>query len=206
MNIIKSVRIPKPCQESWQQMTPVSGGRHCDSCCKTVIDFMVMTDAEIIQYLSLTKNVCGRFEQVQLTNINHKLHTENLKAGGWWKRAVIFLGMIGLTAFKAGAQQKTAIVKTADTTLGHRMVGKVYAPQAHVHKGKSPHKLPLPEARSIGVTLTLPETGLYCSTDVAPVLSDYNGTKTMLTSVGSVSVAIKASLPKRLWYKIKTIF
>ena len=47
MTHIKNISIPQPCSQSWQQMTPVEQGRHCESCCKTVVDFTPMSNDEI---------------------------------------------------------------------------------------------------------------------------------------------------------------
>ena len=62
MTDIKAIHIPEPCHQSWQQMSVNTEGRHCDHCCKTVVDFTRMSDGEIIKYLSAKTNVCGRFE------------------------------------------------------------------------------------------------------------------------------------------------
>lgn len=59
--------IPEPCHENWQQMQPNKDGRHCLSCQKTVVDFSLMTDKDILDYISLASdNVCGRFDHHQL--------------------------------------------------------------------------------------------------------------------------------------------
>jgi hypothetical protein len=59
--------LPAPCEQSWHDMQPVSGGRHCNSCSKTIIDFSVLTDAEIFAAISNSKGtVCGRFANDQL--------------------------------------------------------------------------------------------------------------------------------------------
>ncbi len=44
MSQLKSVNVSKPCHETWQAMTPVTGGRHCRSCSKTVTDFTKMSN------------------------------------------------------------------------------------------------------------------------------------------------------------------
>jgi hypothetical protein len=31
--------IPAPCEQSWNDMQPALGGRHCNSCSKTIVDF-----------------------------------------------------------------------------------------------------------------------------------------------------------------------
>lgn len=62
-----TVSIPHPCQQSWEAMTPAAGGRFCDSCRKTVIDFSGLTDSQVLELLSdPSKKYCGRFKQSQL--------------------------------------------------------------------------------------------------------------------------------------------
>ena len=61
------IHIPKPCQEDWQQMTPVTNGRYCNSCTKQVVDFSTMSDVEVLNFLSRsTGKLCGRFSTDQL--------------------------------------------------------------------------------------------------------------------------------------------
>ncbi|HEX8326355.1 MAG TPA: carboxypeptidase-like regulatory domain-containing protein [Hymenobacter sp.] len=62
------LQIPQPCNESWDAMSPVSTGRHCAACHKTVVDFTHQTDAEILAYLARASGTrtCGRFAAGQL--------------------------------------------------------------------------------------------------------------------------------------------
>lgn len=61
------MRIPVPCHEDWNRMEPNEKGRHCLSCQKTVVDFTIMSDAEIVQYMKEAKgNVCGRLRAGQM--------------------------------------------------------------------------------------------------------------------------------------------
>src|SRR5215211_4115802 len=61
------LHIPEPCHENWQNMTQQEQGRFCGSCQKTVVDFSVMTDKEILGYFSKSsQHVCGRFTNDQL--------------------------------------------------------------------------------------------------------------------------------------------
>ncbi|WP_183561137.1 hypothetical protein [Mucilaginibacter sp. SP1R1] len=140
MTPIKSISIPTPCHESWQQMTPVEHGRHCRQCCKTVTDFTVMSNQQIISHLSNQKNVCGRFGEQQLHSINHELYIENLSAPNGWKKWVMAIGILSSTLFfKAQAQTKPIkVVQThnkpgkpvRDTTIvGDTVIlGKVASP------------------------------------------------------------------------------
>ncbi|WP_223652486.1 carboxypeptidase-like regulatory domain-containing protein [Hymenobacter psoromatis] len=65
--LARSVRIPRPCAESWAAMTPTPAGRHCAACQKVVVDFTQKTDAEILAYLAGAAGpACGRFRAGQL--------------------------------------------------------------------------------------------------------------------------------------------
>jgi hypothetical protein len=64
--------IQKPCTEDWGKMSPESAekaNRHCQVCCKTVIDFSKKSDTEIVDFLKTNaeKKICGRFRSEQLT-------------------------------------------------------------------------------------------------------------------------------------------
>ncbi|WP_345124937.1 carboxypeptidase-like regulatory domain-containing protein [Hymenobacter antarcticus] len=63
-----SLTIPQPCHQSWAAMTPTVAGRHCAACEKTVVDFTLKTDAEILAFLAgaVSGRTCGRFAAGQL--------------------------------------------------------------------------------------------------------------------------------------------
>lgn len=65
-NII--IRIPEPCHEDWNKMTPDANGKFCGSCQKSVFDFSNKTDEEIKDILMHYKDqkVCGRFKTTQI--------------------------------------------------------------------------------------------------------------------------------------------
>jgi hypothetical protein len=83
MNMLKRISIPEPCHQPWQEMATVSGGRHCDSCCKTVVDFTEMSTGEVIKYLATAKNVCGRFTDNQLPGLNQSVKLSNSPRKIW---------------------------------------------------------------------------------------------------------------------------
>jgi CarboxypepD_reg-like domain len=61
------ITLPEPCHENWDAMEEVEKGRICMSCQKTVVDFTVMTDDEMLQFLSQSISIpCGRFAPDQL--------------------------------------------------------------------------------------------------------------------------------------------
>ncbi|SFN01736.1 TonB-dependent outer membrane receptor, SusC/RagA subfamily, signature region [Chryseobacterium oleae] len=61
------ITIPKPCHENWEAMTPEEKGRFCSVCSKTVRDFTISSDQEIIEVFShSSENICGNFNASQL--------------------------------------------------------------------------------------------------------------------------------------------
>ncbi|MCT2406354.1 TonB-dependent receptor plug domain-containing protein [Chryseobacterium antibioticum] len=61
------ITIPKPCHENWEMMTPEEKGRFCSVCSKTVRDFTVASDQEIIEVFShSSEDICGNFNASQL--------------------------------------------------------------------------------------------------------------------------------------------
>lgn len=62
------IKIPKPCHENWQSMTPQEQGRFCGSCQKVVVDFSMMSDREMLDTISKAagQSLCGRFGNDQL--------------------------------------------------------------------------------------------------------------------------------------------
>ncbi len=62
-----TIRIPQPCAESWDAMTPAIADRHCAACQKTVVDFTRKTDAEILVALRQAVGAtCGRLRADQV--------------------------------------------------------------------------------------------------------------------------------------------
>lgn len=61
------IQIPEPCSENWNQMHSLPGGRFCDNCEKTVVDFSQMTDNELARFIEKNdQKLCGRFRSDQL--------------------------------------------------------------------------------------------------------------------------------------------
>jgi len=106
MTRTKSINITKPCHELWQQMMPVEGGRHCQSCCKMVIDFSAMTDAQIIGYLGRQSNLCGRFEDGQLVRINQQLQEKPTPFIFFKRMGLAAAVLMAIPFARANAQKK----------------------------------------------------------------------------------------------------
>jgi hypothetical protein len=129
MSQLKSVNVPNPCHEAWQAMTPADGGRHCQSCCKTVTDFTVMAADDIIAYLASHTNICGRFNDGQIPHINNRLQPVNIPSMPKLKGWALLLAMLGpVSVGKLSAQNRPVTVQTnPDTTERNKayMLGKV---------------------------------------------------------------------------------
>lgn len=76
---MRNIKIPNPCSEKWETMSPLEKGSFCSVCSKCVIDFTEKRPEEIKQIFVERKDeiICGRFYKHQL----HKPDTpEKLKA------------------------------------------------------------------------------------------------------------------------------
>jgi hypothetical protein len=61
------LKIEKPCEEKWENMTPNDKGNFCDLCSKNVIDFTQLSQIEISKILSKSKGkICARVTSDQL--------------------------------------------------------------------------------------------------------------------------------------------
>jgi hypothetical protein len=75
LHSLNQINIPVPCHENWNTMTEAEKGRFCGVCQKTVIDFSVMNEQEIIHFFSekkQTEYICGRFKESQLNTASWK--------------------------------------------------------------------------------------------------------------------------------------
>jgi hypothetical protein len=93
------ISIPKPCFEGWENMLPNERGRYCNTCAKTVVDFSVMSDEAVQQYIisNAGQKVCGHFKNSQVERIVIEL-PQNIfytSLPPWKKFLVVFLICFG---------------------------------------------------------------------------------------------------------------
>ena len=117
------LHIPEPCHENWQNMTQQEQGRFCGSCQKTVVDFSIMTDQEVLNYFNTAShNVCGRFSNDQL---NKELTvTEKKKRFSLAYIWNVILATLLITEANAQVKPKPKKPVTINTWEGREM-GKV---------------------------------------------------------------------------------
>lgn len=91
--------ITNPCSENWNSMEPVSSGRFCQSCQKSVVDFTSRSDSEIKIFLQEKQGdrLCGRFFVHQVERIRIEIDPDLLVSGipFWQKFLVILLVCFG---------------------------------------------------------------------------------------------------------------
>jgi hypothetical protein len=132
------ISIPKPCFKGWENMTPNEQGRFCDTCAKTVVDFSVMSDEAIQNYIAANygEKMCGRFRtsQIQRIVIDLPQNIFHIQVPYWKKFLVVFLICFGGSFFSidttiAGVSsrekpydffyKKTYCIKTDKNKRGH---------------------------------------------------------------------------------------
>lgn len=76
------IKIPIPCNEDWDKMTPKENGKHCDSCNKLVVDFTTMPTQDVLLYFVKNKaqKTCGHFYQEQIGTKYNSFHYYLLNA------------------------------------------------------------------------------------------------------------------------------
>jgi hypothetical protein len=115
------IRIPQPCHENWNEMTPTSQGAFCKSCHKNVIDFSTKTENEIYNIISGAEDgkLCGRFTSFQLEQPIRKTEIIN----GWMNWRAIAASLAAFFSFgklgtSADLEPKPKVVFTEKRIIG----------------------------------------------------------------------------------------
>ena len=103
------INIPEPCNEGWQNMTPVEKGRFCASCKKTVLDFTYLSDNEIINLVDKNDNLCGR---INISQLNRNLIETKRTSNYFGYLATSVLAFLGLGTENVVAQEKPITEQT----------------------------------------------------------------------------------------------
>lgn len=114
--------IENPCDESWNDMTPETDGRFCDSCEKSVVDFTQMSDFSIVNYLENHKHekVCGRFTKPQLDRV-YQLNQPVFSPTFDLRAVVLGLALSTFSAIHSFSQTDSIPAITIDTTLNSHL-------------------------------------------------------------------------------------
>ncbi len=97
------ITINNPCQENFDGMTLLPGGRFCGNCNKSVVDFTSMSEQQVLQFLlRQNRSICGRM-RTDMVNRPLRIHTP---PRSWQKIRLLGALVSGLAvAGSAAAQQ-----------------------------------------------------------------------------------------------------
>jgi len=115
------ISIKEACHENWNDMSPNEQGAFCNKCVKTVIDFTDKSLEEIKSFFAGRgqENICGRFEDKQLSALSFDAFFEQFRKFEFTKRfALILFFTFGFYLFgtSKAIAQSDSLVKS-DTTL-----------------------------------------------------------------------------------------
>ena len=115
------LHINEPCTENWESMSTAEQGKFCNHCNKTVFDFTIATDVDIVKYIEAMKGemFCGRFEENQL---GRWIERSDIKTGNprLYKFLISFMLLGAAQVAKAQtnpAQEKGAKQRKLDSLL-----------------------------------------------------------------------------------------
>ena len=137
------IQINKPCHEDWSKMTAEAQGKFCNACKKSVVDFSMMSDAQILNYFFQPKSqkVCGRFNADQvdraLVNVIPQRPSPPPQLLHFAYVLIVVLG-VGLSSCSNTVTGKAEITEQQDTVspkMGKPVTKMVPAPKRYI-KGK----------------------------------------------------------------------
>ena len=156
-----TIQIPKPCNESWDAMTPEKDGRHCAQCCKTVVDFTNWEPEDILYYMQQQGkgDVCGRFMAEQLNTpilpSQFVISVQRSSLPFYKQIAAIFLFAFGMLPLSNDANAQPVVKQathqaptlTGKPAVKHEVLGEI-APQ-HPVKYDTVHKVKAHKAKQV---------------------------------------------------------
>ena len=130
------LQIPTPCHEDWNKMSPNQQGRHCESCYKTVVDFEMMTDQQLLNFFAKTNdNICGRFNQNQLNRALQQTKVERKKGWQWLVASMASFFFFVSRSNGQAMQGKVAVCKPPSTATLQRNVQSIKGVKSQSSKG-----------------------------------------------------------------------
>ena len=132
------IKIPKPCHEDWNAMTPTTRGAFCSACSKDVVDFTSMSDDEVQHYLlnKAGEKVCGKFNNTQLHRIRINIPNQIFysRIAGWKKFMAVVMLAFGSMLFGCDVTTETVTSKNTVSTKSqdpqpHLLGDTIYQPQ-----------------------------------------------------------------------------
>ena len=150
-------------------MTTVNQGRHCSMCSKTVTDFTIMTNEDIVKYLSVNLNVCGRLNDQQVINVNQLITNYDQRSNKGLKKWLMAAALLGSALLnKVNAQTPVSpqtVVQTANKDNASFTLGKISISAASI-KTINGHVVDEVNSPLPGVAVKIPATNNGTVTDI----------------------------------------
>ncbi len=129
------IRIPEPCSEDWNQMTPTEKGRYCAVCQREIYDFTHLTHRQLANKIKRKENICGLFRKDQL-DVDLYADTDlSLKKIGMMMSVTVMLSNSPSVFAQIDTQHKIEVVDSlsnpavpsASDTLSHyiKIIGQI---------------------------------------------------------------------------------
>ena len=125
-----SLSINKPCTEKWGSFEKTAEGGFCDSCQKNVIDFTMLSEKEIIRFVSnSSSDTCGRVNRNQLGHI-YSLTDASESLSGWpfFKAGMAGLSLLFLSqqtiAKKVQLEPRVEVIQSETNTVQDKSIQK----------------------------------------------------------------------------------
>lgn len=114
-----TIKIPNPCNENWNKMTPTERGMFCSNCKKEVINYQYYSSKQLFKSLNNDEKICGRFSPTQINKELKATKTNPLYQLG------LFLGFsslfIATPIYSQNGKSKIEIVENkSDDELKHK--------------------------------------------------------------------------------------
>ncbi len=105
------LKIPEPCNEDWNKMTPTEKGKYCKVCKKEIFDFRFISDQEIIDKIRNDESICAIYRSSQL---NKPLRLQNRSV---WSKIGLAFGLSALALTGKAQAQRTDTIKVEKIDL-----------------------------------------------------------------------------------------
>ncbi|MCC7501014.1 MAG: carboxypeptidase-like regulatory domain-containing protein [Flavobacteriales bacterium] len=166
------------CDQDWNGMPTVVGGRQCLHCDKRIVDFTGMSPGAIAHvHLSSAAPVCGRYTDEQLNGTNNRSAPTTP-----WRRSPVVVSLLALlltepaeaTAGEGPAlEQSAAAVRTPDErapTATAAADSTVLRGRVFTHVGQAPEGLPFVNVVVVGTAIrTSTDFDGHFSLDLTPL-------------------------------------
>jgi hypothetical protein len=126
---LAQITIPNPCREDWTGMELTESGRFCGKCEKSVMDFSLFSDEQLLNYLEQHRHspICGR---IPISKLNKSLEYFPVKQrySGWW-----LLSVLAGSGVTLNAQVEPEKVQLADQNTDIELSDSVICDTSFIH-------------------------------------------------------------------------